>query len=298
MSLMTLLEPFAYGFMVKALLIAALVGGVCAVISCYLILKGWSLMGDAISHAVLPGIVVAYLLHIPLGIGAFAAGLLNAAATGWIKDRSRIREDSVMGAVFTGMMAVGLILVTKVSSNIHFMHILFGSLLGIETDDMIQAIVCSGITLVLVVIKRKDILLYLFDKNHAKAVGLNVTFIHYLFLSLTALTIVASLQAVGILLTVAMLIIPGCIAYLLTDRLNRMLVIAACSAGVSSLIGTYVSYYLNGATGACIILTESFFFICAMFFAPKYGMIAYRRNARRARLVKSPRTSAVVNRGQ
>ena len=298
MSLMTLLEPFAYGFMVKALLIAALVGGVCAVISCYLILKGWSLMGDAISHAVLPGIVVAYLLHIPLGIGAFAAGLLNAAATGWIKDRSRIREDSVMGAVFTGMMAVGLILVTKVSSNIHFMHILFGSLLGIETDDMIQAIVCSGITLILVVIKRKDILLYLFDKNHAKAVGLNVTFIHYLFLALTALTIVASLQAVGILLTVAMLIIPGCIAYLLTDRLNRMLVIAACSAGVSSLIGTYVSYYLNGATGACIILTESFFFICAMFFAPKYGMVAYRRNARRARLVKSPRTSAVVNRGQ
>ena len=298
MSLMTLLEPFAYGFMVKALLIAALVGGVCAVISCYLILKGWSLMGDAISHAVLPGIVVAYLLHIPLGIGAFAAGLLNAAATGWIKDRSRIREDSVMGAVFTGMMAVGLILVTKVSSNIHFMHILFGSLLGIETDDMIQAIVCSGITLILVVIKRKDILLYLFDKNHAKAVGLNVTFIHYLFLSLTALTIVASLQAVGILLTVAMLIIPGCIAYLLTDRLNRMLVIAACSAGVSSLIGTYVSYYLNGATGACIILTESFFFVCAMFFAPKYGMIAYRRNARRARLVKSPRTSAVVNSGQ
>ncbi len=284
MSWMTLLEPFTYGFMVKALLIAALVGGVCAVISCYLILKGWSLMGDAISHAVLPGIVAAYVLHIPLGIGAFAAGLLNAAATGWIKDRSRIREDSVMGAVFTGMMAVGLILVTKVSSNIHFMHILFGSLLGIETSDMIQAIVCSVITLTLVVAKRKDILLYLFDKNHAQAVGLNVSFIHYLFLSLTALTIVASLQAAGILLTVAMLIIPGCIAYLLTDRLNRMLLISACSAVVSALIGTYVSYYLNGATGACIILTESFFFTCAMLFAPKYGMLAYHRNARKTRL--------------
>ena len=274
-----LIEPFMYGFMVKALVIAALVGCVCAVVSCYLILKGWSLMGDAISHAVLPGIVVAYLVHIPLGAGAFAAGLLNAAATGWIKERSRIREDSVMGAVFTGMMALGLILVTKVSSNIHFMHILFGSLLGIERDDLIQAVVCSLITLVTVIAKRKDILLYLFDKNHARAIGLNVTFIHYLFLSLTALTIVASLQAVGILLTVAMLIIPGCIAYLLTDRLNRMLCISALSAALSSLIGTYVSYYLNGATGACIILTEALFFICAMVFAPKYGMLV-RRNTR------------------
>ena len=284
MVLMNFLEPFTYGFMIKALLIAALVGSVCAVISCYLILKGWSLMGDAISHAVLPGIVAAYVLHIPLGIGAFAAGLLNAAATGWIKDRSRIREDSVMGAVFTGMMAIGLILVTKVSSNIHFMHILFGSLLGIERGDMIQAIVCSCITLALVLMKRKDILLYLFDKNHARAVGLNVSFIPYLFLSLTALTIVASLQAAGILLTVAMLITPGCIAYLLTDKLNRMLVISAASAVASALIGTYISYFLNGATGACIILTESLFFACAMIFAPKYGLLAYRRNARKARL--------------
>ena len=270
-----------YGFMVKALVIAALVGCVCALISCYLILKGWSLMGDAISHAVLPGIVVAYLVHIPLGAGAFAAGLLNAAATGWIKERSRIREDSVMGAVFTGMMALGLILVTKVSSNIHFMHILFGSLLGIERDDLIQAVVCSLITLVIVIAKRKDILLYLFDKNHARAIGLNVTFIHYLFLALTALTIVASLQAVGILLTVAMLIIPGCIAYLLTDSLNRMLFISALSAALSSLIGTYVSYYLNGATGACIILTEALFFICAMVFAPKYGMLVRRKTRTR-----------------
>ena len=276
-----LIEPFMYGFMVKALVIAALVGCVCALISCYLILKGWSLMGDAISHAVLPGIVVAYLVHIPLGAGAFAAGLLNAAATGWIKERSRIREDSVMGAVFTGMMALGLILVTKVSSNIHFMHILFGSLLGIERDDLIQAVVCSLITLVIVIAKRKDILLYLFDKNHARAIGLNVTFIHYLFLALTALTIVASLQAVGILLTVAMLIIPGCIAYLLTDSLNRMLFISALSAALSSLIGTYVSYYLNGATGACIILTEALFFICAMVFAPKYGMLVRRKTRTR-----------------
>ena len=277
-----LIEPFMYGFMVKALVIAALVGCVCAVVSCYLILKGWSLMGDAISHAVLPGIVVAYLVHIPLGAGAFAAGLLNAAATGWIKERSRIREDSVMGAVFTGMMALGLILVTKVSSNIHFMHILFGSLLGIEKRDMIQAVVCSLITLVLVIVKRKDILLYLFDQNHAKAIGLNVAFIHYLFLALTALTIVASLQAVGILLTVAMLIIPGCIAYLLTDRLNRMLCISVLSAVLSSLIGTYASYFLNGATGACIILTEALFFVLTMMFAPKYGMIVRRKLRKRA----------------
>ena len=284
MWLMSVLEPFTYGFMIKALVIAALVGGVCALISCYLILKGWSLMGDAISHAVLPGIVGAYLLHIPLGVGAFAAGLLNAAATGWIKDRSRIHEDSVMGVVFTGLMAIGLILVTRGGGGGGGGGILFGSLLGIERGDMIQAVVCSVVTLVVLIAKRKDILLYLFDKNHAQAVGLNVQAIHYLFLSLTALTIVASLQAAGILLTVAMLIIPGCIAYLLTDRLNRMLLISACSAVMSSLIGTYVSYYLNGATGACIILTESFFFACAMVFAPKYGMLAHRRAARKARL--------------
>ena len=284
MVLAKCIEPFMYGFMVKALVIAALVGCVCAVISCYLILKGWALMGDAISHAVLPGIVVAYLVHIPLGVGAFAAGLLNAAATGWIKERSRIREDSVMGAVFTGMMALGLILVTKVSSNIHFMHILFGSLLGIEKRDMIQAVVCSLITLVSVIVKRKDILLYLFDQNHAKAIGLNVAFIHYLFLALTALTIVASLQAVGILLTVAMLIVPGCIAYLLTDSLNRMLCISALSAAASALIGTYVSYFLNGATGACIILTEALFFVLTMIFAPKYGMIVRRKLRKRAAL--------------
>ncbi len=287
-----LIEPFMYGFMVKALVIAALVGCVCALISCYLILKGWSLMGDAISHAVLPGIVVAYLVHIPLGVGAFAAGLLNAAATGWIKERSRIREDSVMGAVFTGMMALGLILVTKVSSNIHFMHILFGSLLGIEKRDMIQAVVCSLITLVLVVAKRKDILLYLFDQNHARAIGLNIRFIHYLFLALTALTIVASLQAVGILLTVAMLIIPGCIAYLLTDRLNRMLCISALSAVLSSLVGTYTSYFLNGATGACIILTEALFFVLTMMFAPKYGMIVRRKLRKRAVLPSSAAENA------
>ncbi|QTQ14693.1 metal ABC transporter permease [Treponema parvum] len=277
MFLAKIIEPLVYGFMIKALLMAALIGAVCALISCYLILKGWSLMGDAISHAVLPGIVIAYLAHIPLGAGAFFAGLLNALLTGWIKDHSRIHEDSVMGTVFTGMMATGLILVTKVRTNVHLMHILFGSLLGIETHDMVQAVICAGITLVVVTAKRKDILLYLFDKNYAKAVGLNVKGIHYLFLSLTALTIVASLQAAGILLTVAMLITPGCIAYLLTDKLDRMLFISSCSAMLSALIGTYVSYYLNGATGACIILVQTLFFVFAMIAAPKYGIVVRRK---------------------
>lgn len=276
MNFTRLLEPLQYGFMIEAMLIAALVGAVCAVLSCYLVLKGWSLMGDAVSHAVLPGIVVAYLIGVPLAIGAFFAGLLCAGSTGWIKNNSRIKEDTVMGVVFTGLFALGLVMFSKVQTDIHLNHILFGSLLGIDTVDMIQAVVSGGITLVIILALRKDLLLYLFDPNQARAIGLNTTVLHYLLLALLSATIVAALQAVGIILTVAMLIAPGCIAYLMSDRFDRMLLIAAGSAIISAVVGTYISYFLNGATGACIVLTQAAVFVLAMFFAPKNGLISRR----------------------
>ncbi len=270
---MDLLAPLHYSFMLQAMGVAALVGAVCAILSCYLVLKGWSLMGDAVSHSVLPGIVLAYIMGIPLGLGAFVSGLLCATATGWIKNNSRIKEDTVMGVVFTGLFAIGLVMFTKIQTDVHLNHVLFGSLLGIEKSDLIQALLSSGITLAIIVTLRKDLLLFLFDIHHAKAIGLNVKFLHYLLLAILAATIVASLQAVGIILTVAMLITPGCIAFLATDNFDEMLQIATLSAVSSAVLGTYISYFLNGSTGACIVLCQGFFFIIALLFSPKKGLL-------------------------
>ncbi len=282
MNPLTLLAPFHHGFMVEAMLMAALIGGTCAILSCYLVLKGWSLMGDAISHAVLPGIVLAYIVGAPLAVGAFLAGLACASSTGWITNHSRIKDDAVMGVVFTGLFALGLVMFTKVTTDVHLNHILFGSLLGIERSDMIQAVSAASITLVILAVVRKDILLYLFDANQARAVGLNTTFLHYLFLALLSLTIVAALQAVGIILTVAMLIVPGCIGLMLTDRFNRMLAIASSAAIFSAVAGTYFSYFLNGETGACIVLTQATILTLAALFGPKYGILSRARAARQA----------------
>jgi len=270
---MNLLEPFRYSFMNEAMLIGALVGTVCAVLSCYLVLKGWSLMGDAISHAVLPGVVGAYLLGVPLAVGAFAAGLFCAVATGWVKANSRIKEDTVMGVIFTGLFALGLVMFTKVQTEAHLNHILFGNILGIERDDMIQTIVAAVITLTVILVLRKDLLLYCFDATHARAIGLNTTMLYYVLLSLLAGTIVASLQAVGILLVVAMLVTPGCIAHLLTDRFDRMLLIAVAASVVSCIVGVYVSFFINGATGSCIVLAQALLFALAFVFAPKHGLL-------------------------
>lgn len=258
-----LIEPLQYSFMVEALGMALLIGSVCAALSCFLVLKGWSLMGDAISHAVLPGIVVAYIAGLPLSLGAFIAGLLCAGSTGWIKSHSRIKEDTVMGVVFTGLFALGVVMFSKVETDIHLNHILFGSLLGIEKSEMIQALIISLSTLLIILLIKKDLMLYCFDIGQAKVSGLNVNLIHYVFLSLVSATVVASLQAVGIILTVAMLITPGCIGYLLTKSFGKMLLISISSAAISAFLGTYISYFINGATGACIVLVQSFLFLLA-----------------------------------
>jgi manganese/iron transport system permease protein len=268
--------PLSYPFMQRALMVSLLVAAVCAVLSCYLVLKGWSLMGDAISHAVLPGIVVAHVLSIPLAIGAFVAGLSCALLTGYLKENSRIKEDTVMGIVFSGMFGFGLVLFTKVETEQHLNHILFGNVLGVSMRDLIETAIVAGGTLAIVLLKRRDLLLYCFDPNHARSIGLPVRVLHYGLLVLLALTIVASLKAVGIILVIAMLIGPGATAYLLTDSFERMLVIATAVALTSAFVGTIVSFHIDGATGACIVLTQAMIFALAFLFAPKQGVLRRR----------------------
>jgi ABC-type Mn2+/Zn2+ transport system permease subunit len=272
-----LLEPFQFQFIQEAMLVGGAVAIVCAVLSCFLVLKGWSLMGDAISHAVLPGIVIAYAIGAPLALGAFASGLFCAVATGFIKANSRVKEDTVMGVVFTGLFAFGLVIFTKIKTDLHLDHILFGNILGIEPRDLIESLAVAGVTLVIVLVLRRDLLLFCFDPNHARAIGLPTGFLYYLLLSLLAATIVAALKAVGIILVIAMLVTPGCIGYLLTDRFNHMLWIAVSSAVFSSLTGVYVSFFINGSTAACMVLVQALLFLLALIFAPKYGLLARPR---------------------
>jgi manganese/iron transport system permease protein len=269
--------PLSYGFMQRALVAAVLIGAVCSVLSCYLVLKGWSLMGDAISHAVLPGVVLAFVLGLPLAVGAFAAGLACALLTGYLKDNSRVKEDTVMGIVFSGMFGLGLVLFTKVETDQHLNHILFGDMLGITPRDLVEVAIIAGGTLLIVLARRRDLLLYCFDPQHARAIGLPLAVIHYGLLVLLALTIIASLKAVGIILVVAMLVAPGAIAYLLTDRFERMLAIAAAVAIGSSVLGTLISFHIDGATGPCIVLIQAFVFVLAFLFAPRGGVFALRR---------------------
>ena len=269
--------PLAYPFMQRALIVSVLVAAVCAVLSCYLVLKGWSLMGDAISHAVLPGIVLAYVAGLPLAVGAFGAGLSCALLTGYLKENSRVKEDTVMGVVFTGLFAFGVVLFTNVKSDLHLDHILFGNILGLERGDLRDTLIVAGITLATILALRRDLLLYCFDSSHARTIGLRTGLLYYLLLSLLAVTIVVSLKAVGIILVIAMLVTPGCIAYLLTDRFSRMLVIATTSAVGSSFFGVYLSFFLNASTGACIVLLQAAIFLVALFFAPKHGLLAARR---------------------
>ncbi|WP_439602544.1 metal ABC transporter permease [Devosia sp.] len=269
-------EPLTYDFMQRALIVAILVGAVSAVLSCLLVLKGWSLMGDAISHAVLPGIVIAYVIGLPIAIGAFVAGLFAAVSTGYLKDNSRIKEDTAMGIVFTGMFAVGLVLFSRIETDQHLSHILFGDMLGVTWRDLIETAVIALGTLLVILAKRRDFLLYAFDPQHARAIGLPVKLLHYGLLALLSITIVASLKAVGIILVVAMLIAPGAIGFLLAKRFEAMLAIAMTVAIGSGVLGTLISFSINGATGPCIVLIQTAVFLMALLFAPGSGLL--RRN--------------------
>lgn len=272
----TLLEPFRYGFMLHAFAVGGLVAAVGAVLSCFLVLRGWSLMGDAISHAVLPGIVLAYIAGIPLAIGAFASGLLCAVATGWIKSNSRIKEDTVMGVVFSGMFAVGLVLFSRTPSDMHLDHILFGNILGLTPARMMETGSIAFGVLAVVIVLRRDLLLVCFDPSHAKAIGMAIKPLTYLLLILLSLTIVASVQAVGVVLVVAALITPGATALLLTKRFDKMVTIAVATSVGSAWAGVYVSFLINGSTAACIVLAQTLIFVLTFLFAPASGLLRQR----------------------
>lgn len=271
-----IVEPLQYAFLVQAIWVSAFVGLVCAVLSCYITLKGWSLMGDAISHAVVPGVVVAYALNIPFSIGAFVFGFGATVAIGYVKSNTRLKEDAVIGVIFTGFFAFGLVLITKIPSNIDLFHILFGNVLGISQQDIIQTLIAGTITLVVILLRRKDLMLFCFDPNHAKAIGLNTQAMYYTLLCVLALTIVTALQTAGIILVISMLVTPGSIAYLLSDRFDHMLIISVISSVFSCVMGTYLSYHLDISTGGSIVTLLTLVFIVTMFFSPKYGIIAQR----------------------
>ncbi len=276
----TLMMPFRFEFMVNAMVIAMLIAIPAALLSCFLVLKGWSLMGDAISHAVLPGVVLAYIINIPLAIGAFVAGMFCALATGFLKENSRIKQDTIMGVVFSGMFGLGLVMYVKVQSDVHLDHILFGDILGIGKQDMIETAVIAVIVTAVLVLKWRDLLLHAFDPAQARAVGLPVRLLHYGLLAILSLTIVGALKAVGIILAIAILIAPGAIAFLLTRNFSSMLIVAVIVAVASSGLGVYVSFFIDSAPAPTIVLLMTLVFIAAF-------IIARRRVARTERQVFS-----------
>ena len=251
-----ILAPLQYPFMAKAILVSASVGAVCALLSCFLILKSWSLLGDAISHAVLPGVVLAYIIGVPFSIGAFVFALLAVLIIGAVKTHTKIKEDAVMGIVFTTLFALGLILISRTTSSVDLMHVLFGYVLGISDTAALYTIAVSAIVALVIFAFRRTLLLYCFDPTHAQTIGIPVRLVHYLLLVLLAITITASLQTVGIILVIAMLITPGAAAFLLTKRFPSMLAIAVSVSVFSSIIGAYISYYTDISTGGAIVFIQ------------------------------------------
>ena len=271
-----LLAPFTHDFMLVAFGTGTLVAAVCALLSCFIVLKGWSLLGDAISHAVLPGVVIASAIGAPLGIGAFIAGMVCALSAGFIQSHSRVKEDAALGVVFTGMFAAGLVLLAFLTTEAHVTHILFGNILGIEPDEMWQTFAVGLLTLAVLVVKGRDLVLFCFDAIHARGIGLNVAALRILFLALLSAAVVAGVQAVGVILVVALLITPGCIGYLLSNRFGRMAAIAVGSAVTANLLGILASYHFNVSPAGSIVVVLSLLFAIALVFAPEHGLLAGR----------------------
>ncbi|HMO77581.1 MAG TPA: metal ABC transporter permease [Candidatus Paceibacterota bacterium] len=261
-----LIEPLQYAFMVKAVLVSTIVGVACAILSCFLVLKGWSLLGDAISHAVLPGVVLAYMIGIPFGIGAFVFAMLSVVLIGYIKNNTKIKEDAVMGIVFTTLFALGLVLISKIISSVDLTHVLFGEVLGISNSDAWFTFGILSLSTLVILLFRRTFLIFCFDPIHAQSLGLPVRLIHYTFLSLLAVTITGSIQTVGIILVIAMLITPGSTAFLLTKKFSTMLQIAVAVSVGSSLIGAYSSYYFNITTGGTIVFVQGCIFLSVFFY--------------------------------
>ncbi|MCB0886240.1 MAG: metal ABC transporter permease [Propionibacteriaceae bacterium] len=274
-----LLAPLQYEFMVRALATTVVAAVVCALLSCWLVLVGWSLMGDAVSHAVLPGVVIAYVLGAPFALGALVFGLLAVALIGAIRDTSRVKEDAAIGIVFTTLFALGLVLISVTPSQTDLNHIVFGNILGVSDADLVQIGVLAAVALVVLIVKRRDLTLYAFDPTHAHAIGLSPRLLGALLLGLLALTAVVALQVVGVILVVAMLIIPGATAYLLTDRFGRMLVIAPVMSALSSVLGIYLSYWMDASPGGLVVVVQGAAFALVYLFGPRHGLIGRRLHA-------------------
>jgi manganese/iron transport system permease protein len=273
---MSMFEAWQYEFMRDALWMGSLIAAMCAVLSCFLVLRGWALMGDAVSHAVLPGIVIAYWCGGPLFLGAMVAGFFCAVGSGWVKRVSRIKEDTAMGVVFTGLFAMGLVLFHKVPSDLHLDHILFGHILGIVEKDKPSIVVISLLVIGVLWVKRRDLLLWMFDEAQARVIALPVRLLHYGLLALLSVAIVVALKSVGLVLVTAMLITPGATAFLWTDRFDRMLGVAVMTAVLSTLIGLTVSFAWDASSSACMVLCQSGFFLLSWCFGPKHGLLRGR----------------------
>lgn len=268
------LQPFQFEFMRNAFIISVLVSIPAALLSCFLVLKGWSLMGDAISHAVLPGVVLAYIAGIPLAIGAFLAGMTCAISTGFFTENSRVKEDTIMGVVFSGMFGFGIVLYTKIETDVHLDHILFGDMLGVGYGDIIETGLISLFIAGAIAFKWRDLLLYIFDPQHASAIGLPVRVLHYGLLAIISLSVVAALKAVGIILAIALLVAPGAIAYLITRRIGEMLIWAVGLSVSSAFFGVYLAFFIDSAPAPTIVLLMTILFIIAFFLSPNANKLS------------------------
>lgn len=272
-----LFEPFTYQYMLNAMWVSALVGGVCAFLSCYLMLKGWSLIGDALSHSIVPGVAGACMLGLPFSLGAFFSGGLAAGAMLFLNQRTRLREDAIIGLIFSSFFGFGLFMISLNPTSVNIQTIVSGNILAISPADILQLAIIGFISLALLLLKWKDLMVTFFDENHARTIGLNPGRLKILFFILLSATTVAALQTVGAFLVVCMVVAPGATAYLLTDRFPVLLILAVLIGALSSFIGAWISYYLDGATGGIIIVTQALVFLLAFLFSPKYGWLAQRK---------------------
>ncbi|MDM8751583.1 metal ABC transporter permease [Morganella morganii] len=276
-----LLQPFEYNYMVKAIWVSGIVGAVCAFLSAYLMLKGWSLMGDALSHSVVPGVAGAYALGFPYSVGAFFTGMLAALSMTFVRHLTQLREDAVIGFIFSTFFAAGLLIVSLNPTSVNVQTIIMGNILGIADEDMLQVEIIIAVSFLVLMFIWKDLLVVFFDETHARSIGLNPLALKIIFFTLLSACTVAALQTVGAILVIAMVITPGATAYLLTDQFKKLLIIAVILGAVTSSAGAYISYFLNGATGGMIVTLQTIIFLIAFFFAPKHGMLSARRRARR-----------------
>lgn len=275
-----LLEPFSYSYMVNAMWVSALVGAICAFLSCYLMLKGWSLIGDALSHSIVPGVAGAYMLGLPFSLGAFLAGGLAAAAMLFLNQRTNLKEDAIIGLIFTSFLGLGLFMISLSPASVDINTIVLGNVLAITPGDTLQLAIIGGVTLLVLSVKWKDLMVTFFDENHARSIGLNPTADKILFFTLLSASTVAALQTVGAFLVIAMVVTPGATAYLLTDRFPRLILISIAIGAATSFFGAYISFFLDGATGGVIVVLQTLIFLTAFVFAPKHGLLAARAKAR------------------